>query len=203
MLGLSSRIAAAILGARVAISCGMLLRGTLVAAALGVSACTTNNVLSLRPDVDVGTQTAAVPSSGGMQDLVPDDLYLQQGETDQAAAAEEPVGLDPQLDASQPVDSSQPVEASLPIDPSIAMNQPVEIIEPVEPQEAPAPVLAAYPRMDEPQRSAANAGRRSLLPARVEAPRRLFRDLSPINEGGSCQIDYPDQGERPARQHRH
>lgn len=199
MLGLSSRIAAAILGARVAISCGVLLRGTLVAAALGISACTTNNVLSLRPDVDVGTQTAAVPSSGGMQDLVPDDPYLQQGEIDQATAAEtpvdvdQPVDLDQPPDTSQPFGSSQPVEANLPIDvdPSIAMSQPVEIIEPVEPQESPAPVLAAYPRMDEP------SGPPPMPADEVSCRRELkrlgvsYRDLSPINEGGSCRIDYP------------
>ncbi len=57
------------------------LRGGLVAAILAVSACNTNNVLSLRPDVDVGTQTAAVPRGGGMQDLVPDDPYLQAADT--------------------------------------------------------------------------------------------------------------------------
>ena len=74
---LSSRIAAAIPGGRTPISRSALLRGGLVAAAIGVAACSTNNVLDLRPEVDVGSQTAAVPSGGGMQNLVPNDPYLQ------------------------------------------------------------------------------------------------------------------------------
>lgn len=57
------------------------LRPRCIAAALAVligglaSACTTESVMSLRPDVDVG-QTAAVPRPGGMQALVPSDPFL-------------------------------------------------------------------------------------------------------------------------------
>ena len=94
---------------RAAFSRTAILRGALVAAVLAVSACNTNNVLSLRPDVDVGTQTAAVPSgSGGMQDLVPDDPYLQAA--DERAAESEPQApaMDQPADMSQPVDAVQP-----------------------------------------------------------------------------------------------
>ncbi len=44
-------------------------------AGLIATACTTDDVMTLRPDVDVGTQTAALPGSG-MQRLVPSDPYL-------------------------------------------------------------------------------------------------------------------------------
>lgn len=79
--GVSSRIAAAILGAR-AVQSRVAWRGAVAAAVLAISACSTNNVLSLRPDVDVGT-TAGLPRGGGMQELVPDDPYLQQAEAAQ------------------------------------------------------------------------------------------------------------------------
>lgn len=41
-----------------------------------VSACTTGSVLSLEPAVDVGAQTAAIPSGGGLQTLVPSNPYM-------------------------------------------------------------------------------------------------------------------------------
>jgi hypothetical protein len=49
----------------------------LVAAGLAVlaTACTTESVMSLRPDVDVGARTAAVPGTG-LQRLVPSDPFL-------------------------------------------------------------------------------------------------------------------------------
>lgn len=40
-----------------------------------LAGCSTDNVLSLRPDIDVGTRTAAV-AGGGLRDLVPSDPYL-------------------------------------------------------------------------------------------------------------------------------
>lgn len=42
---------------------------------VALAGCSTDNVLSLRPDVDVGTRTAAV-AGGGLRDLVPSDPYL-------------------------------------------------------------------------------------------------------------------------------
>ena len=100
---LPSRFAAAAVHVRAAFSRTAVVRGALVAAALTVSACNTNNVLGLRPDVDVGTQTAAVPSGGGMQDLVPDDPYLQAADERAAEAAQAPA-------VDQPAGMSQPVE---------------------------------------------------------------------------------------------
>jgi len=45
------------------------------AAAAVVSACTASSVLTPRPDVDVGTTTAAI-SGGGLQNLVPSNPYM-------------------------------------------------------------------------------------------------------------------------------
>jgi hypothetical protein len=42
---------------------------------IALAGCSTDNVLSLRPDIDVGTRTAAV-AGGGLRDLVPSDPYL-------------------------------------------------------------------------------------------------------------------------------
>jgi hypothetical protein len=81
---LSSGLAAAIDGARKPSRRRSLLRAGLLAGALGVSACTSDNMLSLRPDVDVGTRTSALPRSGGMRELVPNDPYLAK----QSEAAE-------------------------------------------------------------------------------------------------------------------
>ena len=87
-------------------------RGALVATILAISACSTSNVLSLRPDVDVGTQTAAVPIGGGMQDLVPDDPYLQRGPgTDGGQQSDFMQSADGYpVEAAQPADAAQPVE---------------------------------------------------------------------------------------------
>ncbi len=42
---------------------------------VALAGCSTDNVLSLRPDVDVAARTAAV-AGGGLRDLVPSDPYL-------------------------------------------------------------------------------------------------------------------------------
>ena len=62
--------------------------GVLVAATI-LAACSTDNPLSLRPDVDIGTQTAALPG-GGFQDLVPEQPAL---------AEEPPMQSDPYMAA--------------------------------------------------------------------------------------------------------
>ena len=109
--GSSSRIAAAALVAR-AIPSRAAWRGAIAAAVLGISACSTGNVLDLRPDVDVGT-TAGLPRGGGMQDLVPGDPYLQQAE-----AAQQP---EEAPEAVQDVAMSEPISGgpALP-DPGLA-----------------------------------------------------------------------------------
>lgn len=52
------------------------LRFALLVAAGTLSACTSGDVFSLEPAVDVGTQTATVPQYSGMQTLVPSNPYM-------------------------------------------------------------------------------------------------------------------------------
>lgn len=109
LLRLPSRFAAARDGARARVSRTGLLRGGLVAAALGISACSTSNVLNVRPDVDVGTRTAAV-QSGGMQDLVPNDPYLQQAEArQQPSQPEEPTYAAQSTEVGDTLEPEQPM----------------------------------------------------------------------------------------------
>lgn len=86
----SSRFAAAVHRARIGPQ-AWLLGGAFVIAASTVTACSTNNVLNVRPDVDIGTRTSAV-GGGGLQELVPDDPYLQQAEARQEALRESQSG---------------------------------------------------------------------------------------------------------------
>ena len=184
---------------------------------LAVSACNTNNVLGLRPDVDVGTQTAAVPIGGGMQDLVPDDPYLQAADTARRLRRQRqisrPTSANPltwrnpsmsmqPADIGQPADTTQPIDIAQmmqPVDPApanvapIDSGQPVETDEPVASEEPAAPVLAAYPRLSSPMESP-----RMVMPADEVACRRelkglgvAYQELSPINDGGCCRIDHP------------
>ena len=138
------------------ISSGALLGGALVATILAISACSTSNVLNLRPDVDVGTQTAAV-SGGGMQDLVPDDPYLSAA--DQAPDGGEQSDFMQSADG-YPVEAAQPVEAAEPVEMAQAagMAQPLDAA-PVEaapvdagPAEAGPPKLG-LPKLGLPKRS--------------------------------------------------
>ena len=57
----SCRAAAATDSVRTLVLRGRLLRASTVAAVLAISACTTDDALTIRPDVDVGTRTAALP----------------------------------------------------------------------------------------------------------------------------------------------
>jgi hypothetical protein len=206
---LPSRLAAAAVGVRAIFSPSAMLRGGLVVAILAVSACNTSNVLGLRPEVDVGTQTAAVPSGGGMQDLVPDDPYLQAADTSQQAEAAQSTAMGQPADTSQPADAiqpgvaEQPADATQPIDIAQMMEpadpapasvqQPVETDEPVATEEPAAPILAAYPRLDSPMSQP-----RMVMPSDEVACRRelkrlgvTYQELPPINSGGSCRIDHP------------
>jgi hypothetical protein len=207
--GLSSRIAAAIAGGRS--PRGAVLRGILVAAALG-SACTTNNVLGLRPDVDVGVETAAVPKGGGFQDLVPDDPYLQKAD-EAAQASAGPSGPGVRYVWSGPAASgayagSEP-SASQPAQPD--MIQPAEVDEPVDASEDEPVVVAGYPHLDDPTASdpapmsappplssPPPMSQPALMPADEIACRQqlrrlgvVFREMTPIDNGGACRIDHP------------
>jgi hypothetical protein len=182
--GLSSRIAAASSG-RAIPSRGVAWRSALLAAAVGISACSTNNVLNLRPDVDIGT-TAALPG-GGMQDLVPDDPYLQQADgAQQQEAVEEPVAMSDQ--APRDPMMSEPADMGQAAGSGSLQPRPLP-----EPEGNHGVVLAGYPHMDEPVISGPPP-----MPADELACRRelkslgvTFRELAPIHDSASCSIDHP------------
>lgn len=198
--GVSRSIAAAIADGRFRAGRTALLRSTLVAAALGLAACTTDDALSVRPEIDVGTQTAAVPRSGGMQELVPNDPYLQQADERQMQAGMaptevamvQPANPAPPAAATPPAITEPAVQARPPASAPAAGN-PVEVDEPVDSQSAPAPVTVAYPRMDPP----VIAGPAPMPADEVSCRRELkrlgvaFSEMSPIDNGGSCRVDRP------------
>lgn len=176
----SRRSAAAKEGRRA--STRKLLRASLVAAVLGVSACTTDDALSLRPEVDVGTKTAALPRGGGMQELVPDDPYLTRA--DQAAEAGRTYADDP-TSTQQPVYREQalagpqvmgapPTTLQAQAD---AMQPQADFVQPqtdvVEPQteiDIQPQIDAAQPQADAPRQMAAAIPPGSGLPLAIAAP---------------------------------
>jgi hypothetical protein len=206
---LSSRIAAAVAGRRAIAPRCAARRGLLLAGMLAVSACSTNNVLNLRPEVDIGT-TAALPRGGGMQDLVPDDPYLQQADTARLQEAEQPVGPQQAVAEGDPGDVSQPSEVTAAGDVGEtsgdavddqpiglagqpAANVPAAMGQPVRPRDDAPLILAGYPRMDAPVVSGPPP-----MPADELAYRRelrglgvVWREMSPINDGASCHIAHP------------
>jgi hypothetical protein len=169
----------------------------LIAALAG--SCSTENVLGLRPDVDVGTSTAAVTPA-----------YAPQStpyEPDVGSAAPD---FPPDYgDATQsfPDDTVDDADAS-PAGPTTTHMDPIEpaptqvaALPPVEmPETAPtetAPVEVAYPRLDDPSEiepveppavmsSAEAACRRDLKRLGVR-----FQDIEPIHESARCGIDWP------------
>ena len=86
-----------------------------------------------------------------------------------------------------------------PVNPAPAITAPVDVVQPVETDEPAAveqpaaPILAAYPRMSSPMNLP-----RPVMPADETACRRelkrlgvAYKELPPINDGGSCRIDHP------------
>jgi len=169
---LSSRIAAPMAGARAFLP-RRTARGVLLATVIGLGACSTNNVLDLRPEVDVGT-TAGLPRGGGMQDLVPSDPYLQKADTArlQEAAPQSP------LDAGQPLDTAGLGETAgtyPQADTGVSADmgegngdQPIDLTGP--------------PPMPQDE----IACRRELKKLGV-----VWKEMSPIRDSASCQIDHP------------
>lgn len=101
----------------------------LTIASLALTACNTDNVLSLRPDVDLGVKTAALPMPApGLQRLVPSNPYMN-----------------------------------------------------------------TYPRFEQPMTTPPDEMPADEVNCRSTLKKLgvTFRDLAPINEGGSCEIDYP------------
>ena len=159
--------------------------------------CSTENVLGLRPDVDVGTSTAAVtpaytpqsaPYEPDVASAVPEtppydsdtaQSFPDSAPDDTGAASVEPIDPDP----ADPIDPAPAQVAALP---------PVEM-----PDTAPAetaPVDVAYPRLDDPSEieppavmsSAEAACRRDLKRLGVR-----YEDVEPIHESARCGIDWP------------
>jgi hypothetical protein len=208
--GLSSRIAAAVAGARAVTPRRAARRALPLAAFLALSACSTSNVLNLRPDVDVGT-TAALPRGGGMQDLVPDDPYLQKADTArlQEAGEQPPDGEQP-VAASDPPDTGQPTDVTAAADAGetpgdAAADEPISLAgqpaakappamgQTVQPRDDAPVIMAGYPRMDQPEVSGP-----APMPADELAYRRelrglgvVWREMSPIYDSASCHIAHP------------
>ena len=208
--GLSSRIAAAVAGARAITPRRAAPRPLLFAALVALSACSTNNVLNLRPDVDVGT-TAALPR-GGMQDLVPDDPYLQKADTArlQEPAAQPLYGEQPPVAADDAADAGEPTDVTAAADAGetagdAAADEPISLAgqpaakvppavsQPVRPQDDAPVIMAGYPRMDQPQISGP-----APMPADELAYRRelrglgvVWRETAPIYDSASCHIAHP------------
>lgn len=114
-----------------------------------VSACSTDNVLSLRPDVDVGMTTAALVGSPA-SDFAPPSAAIPGNDMQDPASAGPYLAAYPRLQSPA---------------------QPVPDMSPMEPEVMPADELSCR---DDLKR----------LGVRYE-------ELSPIDDGGACQIDHP------------
>lgn len=141
----------------------------LVLAAL-ITACSTENPLGLRPDVDVGTSTAGVPRAEIVQQVADIDP-----EVEPSAPQFEPI--DPRFQQTDPQANSTGPQTE-----EIATDEPIEVAyprvdDPVEPIEAPA-VMS----------SSEEDCRRDLKRLRVR-----FREVDPIHESARCHIDWPVQ----------
>jgi hypothetical protein len=176
-----------------------------------VASCTTDSLMSMRPEVDVGTQTAAVaprvrPSAPA---LAPVEPMLEPVEPNLAPAV---APVEPSFGAADTPIEPESAEATMDSEvdePAAATIQPSIEPEQVQPQIAavipPAsvkprglqtlvpsnPMMVGYPRMDPP------AARSTVMPADEVACRNdlkrlgvTFQNLAPIHEG-SCGIDFP------------
>lgn len=171
-------------------------------AALLLSSCTTDSVMSLRPEVDVGTSTAAIqpayiappaplpaaPMPSALEDVA--TVQSEQAETFTTPSASVEVAAMP----------APPVILQEPPAPIRAAAMPSAPARP--PESAPSrglqtlvpsnPMMVAYPRFDRPAEPSA------ALPADEIACRKdlkrlgvTFQDLAPIRDGATCGIDHP------------
>ncbi|BCH31494.1 extensin [Mesorhizobium sp. L-8-10] len=152
--------------------------GTALLAAAMMSACSTDNVLSLRPEVDVGTTTASF-AAGAAHDLAPAAL------PDAPAPAVPSDGL---------------ATATLPAEPAPTEMAAVAPAVPALPEAPTEPMVAAYPRVDNPIEALPemSPAKPEIMPAdEVSCRKELERlgvqyvDLAPINDGGACRIEHP------------
>jgi hypothetical protein len=142
------------------------------AAAIGclAAACSTDGALTLRPDVDVGAQTAAVTRPASPLPAPSQPMPA-------------PVVLEPD-EVAQDVWTQSPMSSPLP---APALSTP------------PSTTLVGYPRLDspvEPQFSAPKP--RAVMPASEVACRKelrrmgvQFTDLPAIRDSAACSIDWP------------
>lgn len=156
--------------------------GTALLAVAVISACSTDNVLSLRPDVDVGTTTASL-AAGATRDPAAVVTVLP----DEPAPALAPDGL---------------ASATLPVEPEPTEMAAVVAAPPIapEPHAQAEPTLAAYPRVDNPIEVAPEISptEPDVMPAdEISCRKELerlgvqYQDLAPINDSGACRIDHP------------
>ncbi len=178
------------------------LAGAVALAAGVVTACTTGDVMTLRPQVDVGTRTAAVvdavpvdlpadlpvetpavvPVTMPEPDLQPADPDPSMGvyPSSDVVTDEQPETMPPQADAG--------VQAA-PAPQTVATQMPAPDLQATVP---PEPLTVAYPRFEVPVEEPA------AMPADEVKCRRFlkrlgvtFRDVAPIRDGPACGIDWP------------
>ncbi|WP_019171353.1 extensin family protein [Pseudaminobacter salicylatoxidans] len=170
--------------------------GVALVIAATIASCSTEGVL--RPDVDIGMQTAAVPPR-----IVPPAPTLAPVEPTPAPVMPDLAPLEPTFgttdDMALPAESDEPDEPVIQIAPATTPAQVAAVIPPgsVKPKGLQTlvpsnPMMVAYPRMDSPMAPS------TAMPADEVACRNdlkrlgvTFRNLAPINDGGACRIDYP------------
>jgi hypothetical protein len=149
-------------GRRLAVAAGF------AAAATIVTACSTNNVLDLRPDVDLGVETAAVSVRPVGADVTPVDV------TDQSY----PATADPSVAQDDP-SAGEPYDVGY-----VAPNDPTN--DPYADQNFNEPYSEPYVQGPPPMPADEVACRQQLKRLDV-----AYEELDPINDGGVCRIDHP------------
>lgn len=162
-----------------------------------VASCSTEGVL--RPEIDVGMQTAAVPPRVMQPAPAFASAEPAPAPVGPVLAPMEPpasVGIeDYEIDEPAQTMTQPPAEPAAP-QPQLAAVVPPAAVKPTGLQTlVPSnPMMVSYPRMNTPMAPS------TVMPADEVACRddlkRLgvtFRNLSPINDGGACRVDYPVQ----------
>ncbi len=159
--------------------------------AAAVASCSTDGVMTLRPEVDVGMRTAALPVANvARPDPIPNSpeptFAMPDIEDEEYGEASAQPSFEP---APPPDQSSVTLAAAVP---RVPVARPSATgLQTLVPSN---PMMVAYPRLDTPLKPG------TALPADEVACRNdlkrlgvTFRDLAPINDGGSCRVDYPVQ----------
>ncbi|WP_378949602.1 extensin family protein [Mesorhizobium sp. ANAO-SY3R2] len=166
----------------------------LAAAGLGVSACTTGDVFTLQPAVDVGSQTASLQRVEVAPQYAPMPVAVApQPDAQMMVAAPEPI--EPTLDAqAQSLGTITPASPPPVQTASLVPTRGLQALVPSNPQ------MVAYPKLDNPSNLPQTAPLRvpSAMPAdELDCRKDLkkldvqYSDLPPIQDGAACGIDYP------------